>query len=116
MKQLCVLFSASSPLTSAFTCFFTSEVHSDHARNTGSPHCGFMFSNGYGFSGLLEKYCEVGKCLVCMFLIYVELGHLVLLITFFNCFWIRFLSPLSVVPCVTFTGLGLYHLGFPMVM
>ncbi|XP_038897150.1 putative nucleobase-ascorbate transporter 10 isoform X2 [Benincasa hispida] len=32
-------------------------------------------------------------------------------------FWrntVRFLSPLSVVPCVTFTGLGLYHLGFPM--
>ncbi|XP_022134748.1 putative nucleobase-ascorbate transporter 10 isoform X2 [Momordica charantia] len=27
---------------------------------------------------------------------------------------VRFLSPLSVVPCVTFTGLGLYHLGFPM--
>ncbi|KAL0545563.1 hypothetical protein IC582_015449 [Cucumis melo] len=32
-------------------------------------------------------------------------------------FWrntVRFFSPLSVVPCVTFTGLGLYHLGFPM--
>ncbi|KAJ7979458.1 Nucleobase-ascorbate transporter-like protein [Quillaja saponaria] len=32
-------------------------------------------------------------------------------------FWrnaVRFLSPLSVVPYVTFTGLGLYHLGFPM--
>ncbi|MBA0730025.1 hypothetical protein Golax_020415 [Gossypium laxum] len=28
---------------------------------------------------------------------------------------VRFLSPLSVVPYVTFTGLGLYHLGFPMV-
>ncbi|XVF69347.1 hypothetical protein PTKIN_Ptkin11bG0073500 [Pterospermum kingtungense] len=27
---------------------------------------------------------------------------------------VRFLSPLSVVPYVTFTGLGLYHLGFPM--
>ncbi|CAJ2637455.1 unnamed protein product [Trifolium pratense] len=26
----------------------------------------------------------------------------------------RFLSPLCGVPCVTFTGLGLYHLGFPM--
>ncbi|XP_028226994.1 putative nucleobase-ascorbate transporter 9 [Glycine soja] len=30
-------------------------------------------------------------------------------------FAIRFLSPLSVVPYVTFTGLSLYHLGFPMV-
>ncbi|PNX93143.1 nucleobase-ascorbate transporter 10-like protein [Trifolium pratense] len=32
-------------------------------------------------------------------------------------FWrnaVRFLSPLSVVPYVTFTGLGLYQLGFPM--
>ncbi|KAG4389223.1 hypothetical protein GLYMA_06G047100v4 [Glycine max] len=29
-------------------------------------------------------------------------------------FAVRFLSPLSVVPFVTFTGLGLYHLGFPM--
>ncbi|KAA3453400.1 Xanthine/uracil/vitamin C permease [Gossypium australe] len=29
---------------------------------------------------------------------------------------VRFLSPLSVVPYVTFTGLGLYHLGFPMVI
>ncbi|KAJ1385627.1 Xanthine/uracil/vitamin C permease [Sesbania bispinosa] len=32
-------------------------------------------------------------------------------------FWrnaVRFLSPLSVVPYVTFAGLGLYHLGFPM--
>ncbi|XP_057722367.1 putative nucleobase-ascorbate transporter 10 [Arachis stenosperma] len=32
-------------------------------------------------------------------------------------FWrnaVRFLSPLSVVPYVTFTGLSLYHLGFPM--
>ncbi|KAK7311385.1 hypothetical protein RJT34_09497 [Clitoria ternatea] len=32
-------------------------------------------------------------------------------------FWrnaVRFLSPLSVVPYVTFTGLGLYRLGFPM--
>uniref|UniRef100_A0A0A0L2L5 Nucleobase-ascorbate transporter 10 n=1 Tax=Cucumis sativus TaxID=3659 RepID=A0A0A0L2L5_CUCSA len=32
-------------------------------------------------------------------------------------FWrntVRFFSPLSVVPCVTFTGLGLYHFGFPM--
>ncbi|KAL5189784.1 putative nucleobase-ascorbate transporter 10 [Glycine soja] len=29
-------------------------------------------------------------------------------------FAIRFLSPLSVVPYVTFTGLSLYHLGFPM--
>ncbi|GAB2293761.1 hypothetical protein Dimus_027974 [Dionaea muscipula] len=31
-------------------------------------------------------------------------------------FWrniVRFLSPLSVVPMVTFTGLGLFHLGFP---
>jgi nucleobase transporter 1/2 len=28
---------------------------------------------------------------------------------------VRFLSPLCVVPYVTFTGLGLYHLGFPMV-
>ncbi|XP_059462035.1 putative nucleobase-ascorbate transporter 10 [Corylus avellana] len=28
---------------------------------------------------------------------------------------VRFLSPLSVVPYVTFTGFGLYHLGFPMV-
>ncbi|TKY74966.1 putative nucleobase-ascorbate transporter 10 [Spatholobus suberectus] len=28
---------------------------------------------------------------------------------------VRFLSPLSVVPYVTFTGVGLYHLGFPMV-
>ncbi|KAK6266623.1 hypothetical protein QUC31_017460 [Theobroma cacao] len=28
---------------------------------------------------------------------------------------VRFLSPLSVVPYVTFTGLGLYHLGFPVV-
>ncbi|KAB1226780.1 putative nucleobase-ascorbate transporter 10 [Morella rubra] len=27
---------------------------------------------------------------------------------------VRFLSPLSVVPYVTFTGFGLYHLGFPM--
>ncbi|KAI9200329.1 hypothetical protein LWI28_006106 [Acer negundo] len=27
---------------------------------------------------------------------------------------VRYLSPLSVVPYVTFTGLGLYHLGFPM--
>ncbi|KAL2346486.1 hypothetical protein Fmac_000486 [Flemingia macrophylla] len=27
---------------------------------------------------------------------------------------VRFLSPLSVVPYVTFTGIGLYHLGFPM--
>ncbi|CAJ2672696.1 unnamed protein product [Trifolium pratense] len=27
---------------------------------------------------------------------------------------VRFLSPLCGVPCVTFTGLGLYHLGFPM--
>ncbi|WJX35296.1 N-acetyltransferase 10 [Trifolium repens] len=27
---------------------------------------------------------------------------------------VRFLSPLCVVPYVTFTGLGLYHLGFPM--
>ncbi|KAK7410093.1 hypothetical protein VNO78_00611 [Psophocarpus tetragonolobus] len=27
---------------------------------------------------------------------------------------VRFLSPLSVAPFVTFTGLGLYHLGFPM--
>lgn len=27
---------------------------------------------------------------------------------------LRFLSPLSVVPFVTLTGLGLYHLGFPM--
>ncbi|WVZ19789.1 hypothetical protein V8G54_007111 [Vigna mungo] len=27
---------------------------------------------------------------------------------------VRFLSPLSVVSYVTFTGLGLYHLGFPM--
>ncbi|CAJ1973475.1 unnamed protein product [Sphenostylis stenocarpa] len=27
---------------------------------------------------------------------------------------VRFLSPLSVVPYVTFTGLGVYHLGFPM--
>ncbi|XP_057423909.1 putative nucleobase-ascorbate transporter 10 [Lotus japonicus] len=27
---------------------------------------------------------------------------------------VRFLSPLSVVPYVTFTGLSLYHLGFPM--
>ncbi|CAJ2645160.1 unnamed protein product [Trifolium pratense] len=25
----------------------------------------------------------------------------------------KFLSPLCGVPCVTFTGLGLYHLGFP---
>ncbi|KAG7037757.1 putative nucleobase-ascorbate transporter 10, partial [Cucurbita argyrosperma subsp. argyrosperma] len=30
-------------------------------------------------------------------------------------FWRNTVSPLSVVPCVTFTGLGLYHLGFPMV-
>ncbi|XP_057430400.1 putative nucleobase-ascorbate transporter 10 isoform X2 [Lotus japonicus] len=32
-------------------------------------------------------------------------------------FWrnvVRFLSPLSVVPYATFAGLGLYHLGFPM--
>ncbi|GAV56594.1 Xan_ur_permease domain-containing protein, partial [Cephalotus follicularis] len=29
---------------------------------------------------------------------------------------VRFLSPLSVVPFVTYTGLGLYHLGFPMVL
>ncbi|KAM3688485.1 hypothetical protein ACB098_10G156900 [Castanea mollissima] len=32
-------------------------------------------------------------------------------------FWrnaVRFLSPLSVVPYVTLTGFGLYHLGFPM--
>ncbi|KAI4353782.1 hypothetical protein L6164_002710 [Bauhinia variegata] len=32
-------------------------------------------------------------------------------------FWrtvVRFLSPLSVVPFVTFTGLGLYNIGFPM--
>ncbi|GLU15952.1 hypothetical protein SLE2022_324030 [Rubroshorea leprosula] len=32
-------------------------------------------------------------------------------------FWrnaVRFLSPLSVVPFVTLSGLGLYHLGFPM--
>ncbi|KAM7280111.1 hypothetical protein ACFE04_007245 [Oxalis oulophora] len=28
---------------------------------------------------------------------------------------VRFLSPLSIVPFVMFTGLGLYHLGFPMV-
>ncbi|GMH10496.1 hypothetical protein Nepgr_012337 [Nepenthes gracilis] len=31
-------------------------------------------------------------------------------------FWrniVRYLSPLSMVPLVTFTGLGLYHLGFP---
>lgn len=54
--------------------------------------------------------------LVCMFLNHVELGHLAEYIIFCNDFWIRFLSPLSVVPCVTFTGLGLYHLGFPMVM
>ncbi|GLT71170.1 hypothetical protein SLA2020_432070 [Shorea laevis] len=27
---------------------------------------------------------------------------------------VRFLSPLSVVPYITFTGFGLYHLGFPM--
>ncbi|CAL1357896.1 unnamed protein product [Linum trigynum] len=25
----------------------------------------------------------------------------------------RFLSPLSITPCVTFAGLGLYYLGFP---
>ncbi|KAK3029778.1 hypothetical protein RJ639_038220 [Escallonia herrerae] len=32
-------------------------------------------------------------------------------------FWrnvVRFLSPLSIVPLVSFTGLGLYYLGFPM--
>ncbi|KAL6207951.1 hypothetical protein ACLB2K_018903 [Fragaria x ananassa] len=28
---------------------------------------------------------------------------------------VRFLSPLSIVPYITFAGLGLYHLGFPMV-
>ncbi|XP_050366849.1 putative nucleobase-ascorbate transporter 10 [Argentina anserina] len=27
---------------------------------------------------------------------------------------VRFLSPLSIVPYITFAGLGLYHLGFPM--
>ena len=37
-----------------------------------------------------------------------------LLISLIAC-WIRFLSPLSVVPYVTLTGFGLYHLGFPMV-
>ncbi|XP_052302846.1 putative nucleobase-ascorbate transporter 10 [Populus trichocarpa] len=26
---------------------------------------------------------------------------------------VRFLSPISIVPCVTFAGLGLYYLGFP---
>lgn len=30
-------------------------------------------------------------------------------------FWCRILSPLSAVPLVTFTGLGLYYLAFPMV-
>lgn len=30
-------------------------------------------------------------------------------------YWFRFLSPLSVVPVVTFAGVGLYHLGFPTV-
>lgn len=28
---------------------------------------------------------------------------------------VRFLSPLSMVPLITFTGLGLYYLGFPLV-
>ncbi|AED93439.1 Xanthine/uracil/vitamin C permease [Arabidopsis thaliana] len=28
---------------------------------------------------------------------------------------VRFLSPLSIAPLVTFTGLGLYHIGFPLV-
>ncbi|MED6164031.1 N-acetyltransferase 10 [Stylosanthes scabra] len=43
-------------------------------------------------------------------------GCFQMILGFFG-FWrnaVRFLSPLSVVPYVTFTGISLYHLGFPM--
>lgn len=92
-----------------------SAVCRDNERDTGCSYCYFSFPDDDWFPRLLEKCCKVP--------IYLNKNPVHSLFSlqvlhFLNSelsFWFRFLTPLSVVPLVSFTGLGLYYLAFPMV-
>lgn len=97
-----------------------SEICTDNERNTRRLNNNRMFSNGYGFPGIVAKHCEVSLSKLAGFqwqsIVHSETSkklHAVMIDFLIYCY--RLLSPLSVVPFVTFTGLGLYHLGFPLV-
>jgi nucleobase transporter 1/2 len=95
-------------------CLIFLEVYYDNERDSRCFDHKLKFSNGYWIFRFLEECCKVSSTnkfrirylyntLICNLILYVY------------CFIHRFLSPLSVVPYVTFAGLGLYQLGFPMV-
>lgn len=93
-------------------CLNFLEVYYDNERDSRCFDHKFKFPNGYWIFWFLEKCCQVSICNFFCFDFYVNLWFVILYVHWFIH---RFLSPLSVVPYVTFAGLGLYQLGFPMV-
>ncbi|RXH72886.1 hypothetical protein DVH24_012570 [Malus domestica] len=85
------------------------EVFGDNERYTRRSNHHFLFSDDCGFPGVVEKRCKVSRSeLECFRFFGFGFIHELLKLV------VLFLSPLSVVPFITFAGLGIYNLGFPL--
>lgn len=89
------------------------EVSTKYERHTRGSNCHCQFSDNCGISRLVEKCCKVKT----ETLNYYWKSYSLWIVTLVRSliYWFRFLSPLSIVPYISFVGLGMYHLGFPMV-